>query len=619
MVYLLYKNYSQLQDPASLLPPLEGSRRRPLPRWRPHSWLRWLFFGDSSQEYLPIIDLPSKQTSGSRKSSNIVYVSPCPNCVRGVCRIKKHHSKYHHQQFLPIPENESASTSGSSSPKKKPQLPPTSTADSADDESSSSEDEEDTNNKKLRKAAKHRVPPEGRERLSTSTLGCGDANCQDSFCKSQHEKLRIRREDSVDSLAAGGGLAVSGSMVDLVKGAREVRRLIREASFDSLASDFSLDLALNDQLGASTQRHLDKLAGEVSRIKDSCELMGTNIDHKQSFSCYNNNPSKSEHSIQQQQYSSNNCSSLLEGSSSPDLRSLRKRLDVSSQKGFWQMTAPLSDYDSPIHASSRIDCLLSSSSPQKDLKLAKYKVALTSQTQSSNASECGDCWEWDSEGLGGAPSDLQQYTIGIEEAAANQHEAWLPIDDQILELDLETELLSVSRSRSSSSDISSLYNKVRLPPSGRSSVSRDFTLDQDNNSPCINSINREMLVRSFAKASSSSSQHHQQRPIMSTSCSSSSSDRRKKSMSSSDESGYMEASEKSDMSTSMSTTGGLSATTPLSPVHEAKEPYSNTPVTSPAKTQFDRHWKRTKSRRKIAYNNSALPDLEQVHRAIPPP
>ena len=47
--------------------------------------------------------------------AQIVYVSPCPNCVRGVCKIKKHHQLlYHRHQFVPILE--SASTSGSTTP-----------------------------------------------------------------------------------------------------------------------------------------------------------------------------------------------------------------------------------------------------------------------------------------------------------------------------------------------------------------------------------------------------------------------------------------------------------------------------------------------------------------------
>jgi len=37
-------------------------------------------------------------------------------------------------------------------------------------------------------------------------------------------------------------------MLGLIKGAREVRRLIREASFDSTASEFSLGLSIPEEL-----------------------------------------------------------------------------------------------------------------------------------------------------------------------------------------------------------------------------------------------------------------------------------------------------------------------------------------------------------------------------------
>ena len=50
-----------------------------------------------------------------------------------------------------------------------------------------------------------------------------------------------RDDESMDSIVNWTLDPPTGSMVDLVKGAREVRRLIREASFDSLASEFSLD------------------------------------------------------------------------------------------------------------------------------------------------------------------------------------------------------------------------------------------------------------------------------------------------------------------------------------------------------------------------------------------
>ena len=64
--------------------------------------------------YLFLFPAPTK-VSTMKQMAQIVYVSPCPNCVRGVCKIKKHHQLlYHRHQFVPILE--SASTSGSTTP-----------------------------------------------------------------------------------------------------------------------------------------------------------------------------------------------------------------------------------------------------------------------------------------------------------------------------------------------------------------------------------------------------------------------------------------------------------------------------------------------------------------------
>ena len=202
-----------------------------------------------------------KHVQKSPKKANIVYVSPCPNCVRGICKIRKHHQLlYQRHQCIPILEKSSASTSGSSTPNAKitsTKLPPTKTADSADDESS---DEE------IYKAKKVRIPPEGREKARKSTL--------------------TRDDFSMDSIAG-----VSGSMVDLVKGAREVRRLIRETSFDSLASEFSLDL--HENLGSNTASYFDGISCEVSRLKENCDSMSENIDFSSNISKLK--PSKSEY------------------------------------------------------------------------------------------------------------------------------------------------------------------------------------------------------------------------------------------------------------------------------------------------------------------------------------
>ena len=125
------------------------------------------------------------------RKPNIVYVSPCPNCVRGVCKIRKHHQLlYHRHQYVPILE--SASTSGASTPNLKTltlDFKPQKTIEnfSADDETS--EDEIEVKESPSRK--KNRIPPEGREK----------------------SRKMARDEESMENI-----VGVSGSMVDLVKG-----------------------------------------------------------------------------------------------------------------------------------------------------------------------------------------------------------------------------------------------------------------------------------------------------------------------------------------------------------------------------------------------------------------
>jgi hypothetical protein len=66
-------------------------------------------------------------------------------------------------------------------------------------------------------------------------------------------------------------------MVDLVKGAREVRRMIRETSMDSLCSDFSLSSyvgssRLNPQdLDYLAQIDSERFLSELSSIRTSCD------------------------------------------------------------------------------------------------------------------------------------------------------------------------------------------------------------------------------------------------------------------------------------------------------------------------------------------------------------
>ena len=91
----------------------------------------------------------------------------------------------------------------------------------------------------FRRKKSGRVPPEGRD-AALRASGAAAAG-QDRTCPNKFNQTMARDDESMDSIVNWTLDPPTGSMVDLVKGAREVRRLIREASFDSLASEFSLD------------------------------------------------------------------------------------------------------------------------------------------------------------------------------------------------------------------------------------------------------------------------------------------------------------------------------------------------------------------------------------------
>ena len=64
---------------------------------------------------------------------------------------------------------------------------------------------------------------------------------------------------------------VDGRMMDMVKKAKEVRRLIRAWSLDSTGPDLSLgELGPNEDLGASTAGRLEQLDEGLDQIKDNC-------------------------------------------------------------------------------------------------------------------------------------------------------------------------------------------------------------------------------------------------------------------------------------------------------------------------------------------------------------
>ena len=135
----------------------------------------------------------------------------------------------------------------------------------------------------------------------------------------------------MDSLAG-----VSGSMVDLVKGAREIRRMIRETSMDSLCSDFSLS---SYNAGVSNinpeeydylqQIDAEKFLTELSSIRTSCDELRDSLTTyspnrpnmlTESKSDYGFRSLPTEAHSQESESTGKDANYTGDGTSSPDLR-----------------------------------------------------------------------------------------------------------------------------------------------------------------------------------------------------------------------------------------------------------------------------------------------------------
>ena len=338
-----------------------------------------------------------------------------------------------------------------------------------------------------------------------------------------------------------------------------------------------------------------------------------------------------------------------------DFKFLHQKCATSQkQKRLWRLSAPInaSDFDSPEHranpnvASERHTTSTVTeetsgvwSSPHhewQDQKLPKYKLALYggggSKNHSSSVSEI-------SEGVDGLEWDTEDFAPTFDDAVS---ELGLCVDKWLednLELDLEAELSRFNSERSSrrnslSSDLDStyLYRSVRLPPSGRSSVTHG--MNGGDSSSCETpqkNIDKEMLIRSFGVATLQSPQKDVHRPstisISKRNVSSNNGNLKSPSYSKWKESSpiydsscrrhYQRDVLSHDMTTvTMSTNGCLLATTPLSPVHEAKEPKGqNLNLGSPTTDDSSFETSSPTKRHILFHENSscALPDLEECN------
>lgn len=441
--------------------------------------------------------------------------NPCPKCVKGTCRLKKHHVQQH---------SSSSSSNYSGSPQNRTYKQSTSTPDDLEDMNPAmlqvffrqrmdgdGSDEQDASQLtetpvgflKAQYRPSHRLysswrgAPDGKERLSLSPVSrCSSPSNYTDDHSARDDSLegsdgRFCREESIESdndVPSLSGCSVSGSMFDLVQNAREVRRLIRAASFTSSCSDLSLDLSANDNLGGNTAEELSALCQGINKLIDNCDNLEDDLAGIPETKLPSSKSSMSGLSQFAEATGMNGAdeSEMKRDGSIPDLRALQKTLR--NNKGMWKLTNFSSLSDREDQMGSRQASIISDSgsfewdSPLHSWHEARHKrIPLASY--SSNVSESGDevasfsgsgmdPWEWDDcyyIESGEEAVDCPEKMIG--------HGSWLP-DIGTAELDLEAELRR--RELSSSSNRSSFerdwLSGRRQPPSGRSSIDRDARL-----------------------------------------------------------------------------------------------------------------------------------------------
>jgi hypothetical protein len=568
IIYLLCK---KSHEPAKVV--RKGIKKS---RWKARDWFWWIF-GDDDISYNQSLALQSdyfgpstvRRASDIRTSKEISpLIAPCPNCVRGICKVKKHQQIYlHFEKSNTTPSSSILNVNNNLSGLI---LPPTSTPESADDEAEVSDREENAQNAQLYSIRMQRFHSRffrpSPDRLGTRLQGDGSPYLPQSKQNLYAMKLpqsakslssrngpvgqelfnydlprcQVSRDISVESDLSGS------SMRGLIQDAREIRRLIREASMDSLASDLSLELRENGA-AASADFRFSNLQTELSELKKNCSLVNDKLDNVPPANLVTSRPTYGISSDASSEHSGKSMS----GSRSPDPTWLRR-----SRVHFWKFhfNNGNSDHESVTNEES-----LEWDSPVQgwhDLKKSKYKVALSSQNTSEfggddindEISEDLDCWEWDSDGFG---LQVANETEGFPLELLKKHGTWLPENSEKLELDMEMELGSQisgsfnsrNGSRRGSSEWNWYANKVRLPPSGRSSV------DKGSGDTPRQSIDRAQLIKSFGVI-----------PEKQQNCSKLS-----------EESGFQDL----HCSSSLFSTSGLI----LSPVHETKEPLSSNTAT----------------------------------------
>ena len=227
------------------------------------------------------------------ESQSPVQIShPCPNCVKGTCRLKRHQ--------LPLPGTSSSSSSCySGSPLYRIK---TSTPEQTEEELTLQRTM--NYNKLLRRHYQLGLDP----RMS------GDG-CEED----QSVSYGMSRDASMSSLAEFSSISVSNSMMDIVRDARDVRRLIREVSLDSQDSD--LDLELESREVSRRRSGVGVFCDQMSKLIENCEASNNNEDDAVDNTGDNNNDVKDE---------------LVRDTSVPDFNLIQKKTCITRR--LWKLT-----------------------------------------------------------------------------------------------------------------------------------------------------------------------------------------------------------------------------------------------------------------------------------------
>jgi len=385
---------------------------------------------------------------------------PCPNCVKGSCRLKRH-------QFPPGSSASSSCYSGSPIFRIK-----TSTPDQPEDDQILQ-----------RTVAYNRLT--FRHYLPGQDIRMRGDGCEEDSSIS----LGISRDTSVSSLADFSQMSASNSMMDIVKDARQVRRWIRQVSLDSQDSDLDIDLELRENSRAAD---LEQFCEEMNKMIDNCDDVTDDKDHKERVDpgeeCNSSIKDSSDRNISRE-------------NSIPDFKLIQRKTCINRR--LWKLTgfseheslnfSETSDndnvsmeWDSPIH---------NWSSPSMSLK--------------------NDQWEWDNEFSNDAIVDDDISHEPSDEKAID----WLKNLDSSSVM-----FSSRSTSRRSSTDTEAsrgldIRYMTRYPPSGRSSVDRESVISRlseeelSTSHPTPTSSRQKLFTTGITRSKSGSFRSGSESPI----------------------------------------------------------------------------------------------------------